>query len=174
MELHKVRLAFGVDQAVTVHAEAFHHGKRARNSAIAHDPHQHVHRLRRERYEIVESIVRGRGLWDLVVGLRLDRMNQVRKFDRVLNEENRDVVSDQIPVALLGVHLHGETAHVACGIGRAARAGHGGKANENRRFKLRVGQDVAVVYFESESSYTWKNPWAAAPRACTTRSGIRS
>ena len=41
---------------------------------------------------------------------------------------------------------------------------------------LRLGsvRTLAMVYFESESSYTWKTPCAAAPRACTTRSGIRS
>ena len=46
-------------------------------------------------------------------------MNQVGKFHRVLNEENRNIVADQIEIALVGIKLHRETAHVARGIGRA-------------------------------------------------------
>ena len=45
------------------------------------------------------------------------RMNQVGKLDRILNEKHRDVVSDDVPVALLGVELDRETAHIAREIG---------------------------------------------------------
>ena len=40
-------------------------------------------------------------------------MDQIRKFYRVLNEEHRDVVADDVPIALLGIKLDGEAAHVA-------------------------------------------------------------
>ena len=33
------------------------------------------------------------------IRLLLRRMNDIRKFDGVLNEENRDVVADNVPVA---------------------------------------------------------------------------
>jgi hypothetical protein len=94
MEFHKVRFALRVDEPVAVHAEAFHHGKRARNGPIAHDPHEHMHRFRREGHEIVKGIVGGRGLRDFVVRLRLYGMDQVREFDRILNEENWDIVAN--------------------------------------------------------------------------------
>ena len=60
------------------------------------------------------------GLGDLTVGLGFRRMDQVGELDPVLNEEDRDVVPYEIPVALLGVEAHGKTADVAGGVGRAS------------------------------------------------------
>ena len=51
----------------------------------------------------------------------------------VLDEEDRDVVADEVPVALLGVELHGEAADVAGQVGRALAAGDGREPDEDRR-----------------------------------------
>jgi hypothetical protein len=80
-----------------------------------------------------KGVVRRRGLRNGVVRLGLHGMNEVGELHRVLDEEDRDVVAHQIPVALVGVELDGETANVARGVGRAAFAGHGGEAHEHRR-----------------------------------------
>ena len=66
------------------------------------------------------------------MGLRLGRVNQIREFHRVLNEKNRNVVADQIPIALVGIELYSETSHIAHGIGRAPFANDGREADENR------------------------------------------
>ena len=73
--------------------------------------------------------------------LGLDRMDDVRKLHRVLDEEHRDVVADEVPVAFVGVELDREAAHVARGIGRAALAGNGGEADEHRRALAGLGED---------------------------------
>ena len=49
----------------------------------------------------------------LVMRLRLDRMDHVRKFNCILNKKDRDVVSDQVPVALLSEKLNGEASYVS-------------------------------------------------------------
>src|SRR5690242_18204520 len=59
-------------------------------------------------------------------------MDDVGKFDRVLNKKHRDVVSDEIPVALLGIDLDGKPAHITRQIGRALTARHGGEPHESR------------------------------------------
>ena len=59
-------------------------------------------------------------------------MDQVRKLHRILNEKHRNVVADQIPVALVGVKLDREAAHIARRIGRAALAHHRRKTHEDR------------------------------------------
>ena len=53
------------------------------------------------------------------VGARvaLHGMVQVGEFQRVAQEEHGGVVAHEIPVARVGVELHGETADVALGIG---------------------------------------------------------
>ena len=85
--------------------------------------------------------MRRRGLRHAVVRLRLDRMDEIWEFHRVLDEEHRDVVADQIPVAFVGVELHREAAHVAGGIRRTALAGDGRKAHEDRRAFAGLGKD---------------------------------
>ena len=67
------------------------------------------------------------------VGLLLGGMDDVGELDRVLDEEHRDVVADEVPVAFLGVELDREAAHVARQIGRSLAAGHGREAHEDRR-----------------------------------------
>ena len=52
---------------------------------------------------------------------------------RILNEEDRNVVADQVPIAFLGIELHGKAAHVARHVGRALVAGHRREAHEDRR-----------------------------------------
>ncbi len=60
----------------------------------------------------------------------LGRVDQVGELDGVLDEEHRDVVADDVPVAFLGVELHGEAAHVARDVGRALVAGDGREADK--------------------------------------------
>ena len=77
--------------------------------------------------------MRGLRLREAAVGLLLGGVDQVGELDRVLDEEHRDVVADEIPVALLRVELHREAADVAREVGRALVAGDGREAHERRR-----------------------------------------
>ncbi|MNL46838.1 hypothetical protein D3C87_1695860 [compost metagenome] len=71
-------------------------------------------------------------------------MDEVGELQRVANEEHRHVVADQVPVAFVGVELDGEAAHVTFGIGRAAFAGHGGKAQEQRGLLTNLRKDAGA------------------------------
>ena len=76
-------------------------------------------------------------------------MNQIREFHRVLNEKNRNIVADQIPIALVGIELHRETAHVAHCIGRAPFANDGREAHEHRRALAGLGEERrSRIFFE--------------------------
>ena len=113
MKFHEARFAGGVDETKSVNSETFDHAKAARNGAVRHHPHEHVQRLRRERNEIVKRVVRRSGLRDFVVRLRFHRVDEIGKLDRILNEEDRDVIADEIEDAFVGVKLDREAAHVA-------------------------------------------------------------
>ena len=113
MKLDEGRFALRVDEPEGVHAKAFHEAERARDRAVGHDPHDHVHAFRRQRYEIPEIVVRGLRLRKAAIGLLLGRVNEVRKLDGVLDEEHRDVVADDVPVAFFGIELDREAAHIA-------------------------------------------------------------
>ena len=92
------------------------------------------------------------GLRHREVRLGLGGVDQVGKLHRVLDEEDRDVVADQIPVALVGVELHREAAHVARGVGRAALAEHGREADEDRRLLAGLGEERRPRVLRSAAS----------------------
>ena len=107
--LHQHRVALGVHHLVGVDAEALHVPVARRDAARAEQMRQHVHRLGRLAHE-VEDPVRLLAEGDRI---RLQRVDDVRELDRIADEEHREVVADEIPVAVLGIELHREAARVA-------------------------------------------------------------
>ena len=72
-----------------------------------------------------------RRMVEVVPGMTEKRI--VVSIAHILDEEYRDVVADQIPVAFLGIELDREAAHIARGIHRTRAAGHRREAREYRR-----------------------------------------
>lgn len=62
-----------------------------------------VHTFRLKANKVPEIVVGTLSRRNFVVRLGLVGMDDVGELDRVLNEENRDVVTDNIPVALIGI-----------------------------------------------------------------------
>ncbi len=138
VKFHKTCLAFLIDEPESMHPESLHHTEAARNGAVGHDPHDHVHRLGRDGDKIPKGIVRRSRLRDFVVGFGLDSVNEIGELDGVLDEKNGHIVAHQVKDSLLGVKLHGKTPHVAGQIGRTPRPGHGGEAGEYGCFRPRL------------------------------------
>ena len=57
--------------------------------------------------------MRASGLRKGAIRFHLHGVNEIGKFDGVLNEEYRNVVADQVPVSLFRIEFYCETAHVA-------------------------------------------------------------
>jgi hypothetical protein len=133
VELDEVRLALIVDKPVGVDAKALHRPIAPRNRAIGHGPHQHVGDLGHQRREVPERVVRRRRLRHREVRLWLGGVYEVGELHRVLNEEDRDVVADEIPVAFVGVELHGETTDIPRRVRRASLAEDRREPHEDRR-----------------------------------------
>ena len=142
VEFHQRRHALGVQQAEGVDAEPLHHPQAARNAPIRHGPHDHVGAFRHQADEIPEGVVGAGRLGIAPVRLHLHRMDQVREFDRVLNEEDRDVVADQIPVAFGRIEFDREAAHVARRIHRTGPARDGREAGEQFGLLAHFGQNL--------------------------------
>ena len=145
VEFDEARLALGVDQAEGVDAEAFHRAERARDRAVRHHPHDHVEALGHQAHEIPEIVVRRRRLREGAVGLWLHRMDEVGEFHRILDEEDGDIVADEIPIALFGVELDREAAHVAREIERAFRPRDGRETHESGRALADALEDIGTA-----------------------------
>ncbi len=141
VELHPVPLVLRVDEAEGVAAEHVHMSVAERDAALAHGDRDLVQRLGQRGPE-VPVVLRA-----AQVGARvtLHRMVEVRELERVAQEEDRCVVANKVPVALLGVELNRGAADIALRVGRAALAGHRREAQEevgllaDRREELGLG-----------------------------------
>src|SRR5437762_12836311 len=78
-----------------------------------------------QRNEVPEIVMRGLRLRKAAIRLLFGGVDDVGKLDRVLNKENGDIVTHEVPVALLGIELHCKPAHIACQVGRPFTACHG-------------------------------------------------
>jgi hypothetical protein len=81
--------------------------------------------------EIPEVVMGALGLRDLRVRLGLAGVNNVWEFYGILDEKNWDIISDEIPVPLLGVEFGCEPAHIANSIGAAAVSEDGREPDED-------------------------------------------
>src|SRR5450759_134393 len=121
-------------------AKSLNHPQRARQRAIRHDPHHHMHRLRGERNEIPEGIVRGCRLGESPVRLHLYSMDQVRELDGILDEKDRDVIADQIPISFFGVELDRKSADVPRRVYRTCATSNSRYSGEHRSLLPHFGE----------------------------------
>src|SRR5688500_12604265 len=68
-----------------------------------------------------------------MVWFRLDRMDKIREFNAILNEKYGDVIANQVKVALLGIELDCEAAHVSREVCRTPGPHDGRESHEDRR-----------------------------------------
>lgn len=142
-KLAEHRLALVVDQLVGIHARTLHVPVIGRDAPGALDPGDHVQGFGVVLDEVVEApgfLPVGNRVW-------LERVDHVRELDRIADEEHLEVVAHQVPVAVLGVELDGESARVARRLGRFLGADHGGEAQEHRRLHAGLGQHLGAGVF---------------------------
>jgi hypothetical protein len=112
-------------------------------------------------------------------GVRLEGVHHVRELHGVADEEDLEVVAHQIPVAVLGVELDGEASRLPQRLRRVATVHDAGEADED-------GGALALLLEEPGARVLGDGLLAGravglevairsgAPRAWTTRSGMRS
>ena len=67
-----------------------------RDAVASHGPEKRVQAARLGAEEVPGRVVGSSSLRDLIVRARLDRVDQVREPDGILDEEDGDVVSDNV------------------------------------------------------------------------------
>lgn len=89
--------------------------------------------------EIPEVVMCTLSLWDFVIRLRFCEqvskilfhamlpklttgMDDIRKFDGILDEEDGNIVTDDVPVPFVSVKLDCKSTHISDGVGAPSRA----------------------------------------------------
>ena len=145
VELGQTGLAFPVDEAKRVYAEALHRPVRPGDAAITHIPEHVVGGFCVQRHEVPERVVCRLCLRDFPIGMGLAGVDDVRELDAVLDEEHRNVVADQVEIAFLGVELHRESAGVSHGVSRPTRAQHRREPAEHLRLLAFSSQETGLA-----------------------------
>ena len=137
VELHPGAYIVAIDKTVGMASESVHVAVRTGNAARTHGDGHLMQRFGQGGPEIP---VVGRTAH---VGTRvaLDGMVQVGKLQWVAQEEDGRIVAHQVPIARLGIELHGKATDIALGIGRSALASYGRKAHEALRLLAHFAED---------------------------------
>src|SRR5689334_4990898 len=91
--------------------------------------------------KVPKVVMRRLGLGHLVVRLGLAGVDDIGKFDGVLDEEHGNVIADEIPIALLRVELHGKPTDIAYCVSAASAAEDSREPDKDGRLPRGVGQD---------------------------------
>lgn len=131
-----------------------------------------MRRLGSEREEIPCVIMGSLSLRDLLIRLRLDRMNQVQlkkpnaplnqpaltppidqnqsrthEFDSILHEENRRIIPHNIEIPLMGIEPCRKASDITDGVGRATTPANGGEPDEHGRLARGVVEERSMRVF---------------------------
>lgn len=94
--------------------------------------------------KVPEVVVSRLSLRNLVVRLSLSSVNHVGELYSILDEENGYVVSDKIPVTLLGVELDSKSTDITDSVRRTPAAQDSRETEEDRGLAGGVGEDASA------------------------------
>lgn len=108
------------------------------------------------------------------MGLWLSCMDDIRKLNSVLNEENGYVVTNDIPIVLLSVELDSKSTKTSRTVSALPRLPSTAENRRNSGVFLEVSVRIPADVTSAALSMSVNSPKAPVPRAWMIRSGIRS
>ena len=72
--------------------------------------------------KIPEIVMCGLRLRNFCIGFRLSRVDDIRKFDCILNEKDGNVISDEVPIAFSSIEFDCKAADIANSVRRTTRS----------------------------------------------------
>src|SRR5258707_7012541 len=129
VEFHPGALVLGIDHREGVTSEAMHMPEGLWNSAVGHDDCDLMECLWKKSPEVPVIL----SAPQTGTGVALDRVVEVREAQRIAEEKDWSIVSDDVPISVLGVELESKPADIALRIGCSALPRDGRKAREHRR-----------------------------------------
>ena len=87
--------------------------------------------------------MRGLGLGESGIGFFFHRVNQVGKSDGVLNKEDRNVITHQIPITFFSVKLDGKSPNITGQIKGPLASRNSRKSYKGRRFSSGMLEQIS-------------------------------
>ena len=125
----------------------------------------HVHSLWHVREEVSNSPV----LLNVVLGVRLQCMNHVRKLDAIPDEKDWHVVPDQVPVTLPGVELDSETTGIPQSFWGATLMNVCRKPSNDRCLHTRCAEHICTGQVGDVMGNLHNSAQHVSPRQCCHR-----
>lgn len=144
VELDEGAFAFIVDESPGVNAEALHHPERPGDGAVGQNPHRHGGGLRAETHPVPRIVVSGLRLRNFVMRLGLEGVDKIGKLNRILDEEDGNIVTHAVPYAFVGIELDCEASNVPDGICTSSRTRNGTETQKDRCLPGSVGQEAGL------------------------------
>src|ERR1700693_5110963 len=143
VELHPNALVLGIDHREGVTSEAMHMPEGLRNSAVGHDDGDLMECLWKKSPEVPVILSAAK----TGAGVALNSVVEVREAQRIPKEKDWSIVSDDVPISVLGVELKSKPADIALRIGGPAFSGDGRKACEARRLLPNLRENRCLGVF---------------------------
>lgn len=133
-----------VNQLQGVPTVTVHVAVAVRNATVAHQDEDLMNRLGVLGKVVPEHarIIRAAQMGSGIPFLGVDEVGELR---RVTQEEDGGVVSDHIPVALVGTELDAEATRIASAVMRTGFATNGGEADGDRAFLIGGAENVGLA-----------------------------
>lgn len=109
-----------IDQLESVRSVAVHVPVPVWNTPIGEQEHHLMNCLRPERHKVPEHV----RVLQVRLGVAFLGVDEWRKQDRITDEKDGSVVTDQIPDAIFRVEFDSESSGIANGVGRARLTAH--------------------------------------------------
>src|SRR5471030_3296614 len=94
VETHESRFPFSIHKTESVNTKAFHCPVATRDTSVGHRPEDVMQGFRLQRHIIPETVMCTGALWDFVMWLGFNGMDEVREFVGILNKEHRGIIAD--------------------------------------------------------------------------------
>src|ERR1700676_5217568 len=137
VEFNPGALVLGIDHREGVTSEEMHMPEGLWNSAVGHDDCDLMECLWKKTPEVPVIL----GAPKTGAGVAFDSVVEVREAQRIAEEKDWSIVSDDVPISVLGIELESKPADIALRIGRPAFPSDGRKAREHRRLLSNLRQN---------------------------------
>src|SRR5260370_30140178 len=128
VELHPSALVLGIDHREGVTSEAVHMPEGLWNSAVGHNDGDLMECLWKKSPEVPVILSAPK----TGAGVALDRVVEVREAERIAEERDWSIVSDDVPISLFSVELESKPADIPLRIGCRALPTDARDAHDDR------------------------------------------